>query len=53
MKTYPSGDYEQVWNAFFETIDLFEQVAIEVASIHEYQYPSEDANKLKQYLTKN
>lgn len=53
MKTYPSGDYEQVWNAFFETIDLFEQVAIEVASILEYQYPSEEANKLKQYLTKN
>lgn len=53
MKTYPSGDYEQVWHAFFETIDLFEQVAIEVANILEYQYPFEDANKLKQYLTKN
>lgn len=53
MKTYPSGDYEQVWNAFFETIDLFEQVAIEVANILEYQYPFEDTNKLKQYLTKN
>lgn len=53
MKTYPSGDYEQVWNAFFETINLFEQVAIEVARILEYQYPSEDAKKLKQYLTKS
>lgn len=53
MKTYPSGDYEQVWNSLFETIDLFEQVAIEVASILEYQYPFEDANKVKQYLTKN
>ncbi|MFE4133577.1 aminoglycoside 6-adenylyltransferase [Peribacillus sp. YIM B13482] len=53
MKTYPNGDYEQVWNSLFETIDLFEQIAIEVASILEYQYPSEDANKVKQYLTKN
>ncbi|MFE3572879.1 aminoglycoside 6-adenylyltransferase [Lysinibacillus sp. NPDC059133] len=53
MKTYPNGDYEQVWNSLFETIDLFEQVAIEVASILEYQYPFEDAKKVKQYLTKN
>ncbi|WP_306008617.1 aminoglycoside 6-adenylyltransferase [Bacillus sp. MMSF_3353] len=53
MKTYPNGDYEQVWNSLFETIDLFEQVAIEVARILEYQYPSEEANKVKQYLTKN
>ncbi|MGM9956089.1 MAG: aminoglycoside 6-adenylyltransferase [Peribacillus sp.] len=53
MKTYPTGDYEQVWHALFETIDLFEQVAIEVASNLEYQYPYKDANKVKQYLTKN
>ncbi|MGE7768789.1 aminoglycoside 6-adenylyltransferase [Peribacillus sp. NPDC096540] len=53
MKTYPNGDYEQVWNSLFETIDLFEQVAIEVASNLDYQYPFEDANKVKQYLTKN
>lgn len=53
MKTYPSEDYEQVWNSLFETIDLFEQIAIEVADILEYQYPFEDANKVKQYLTKN
>ncbi|MGE7997734.1 aminoglycoside 6-adenylyltransferase [Lysinibacillus sp. NPDC093190] len=53
MKTYPSGDYEQVWNSLFETIDLFEQIAIEVADILEYQYPFEDANKVKQYLHKN
>ena len=53
MKTYPTGDYEQVWHALFETTGLFEQVAIEVASNLEYQYPSEDANKVKQYLTKS
>lgn len=52
MKTYPNGDYEQVWNSLFETINLFEQVAIEVANILEYQYPSKDSNKVKQYLTK-
>ncbi len=52
MKTYPNGDYEQVWNSLFETINLFEQVAIKVASILEYQYPSEDSTKVKQYLTK-
>lgn len=52
MKTYPNGDNEQVWNSLFETINLFEQVAIEVASILEYQYPSEDSTKVKQYLTK-
>lgn len=53
MKTYPTGDYEQVWHALFETTGLFEQVAIEVASNLEYQYPSKDANKVKQYLTKS
>ena len=42
-----------MWNAFFETIDLFEQVAIEVSDSLEYQYPFKDANKLKQYLTRN
>ncbi|MFJ7952085.1 aminoglycoside 6-adenylyltransferase [Lysinibacillus sp. NPDC096418] len=52
MRTYPNGDYEQVWNSLFETINLFEQVAIEVANILEYQYPSKDSNKVKQYLTK-
>lgn len=53
MKTYPNGEYESVWNSLFEAIDLFEQVAIEIASILEYQYPFKDANKVKQYLTKN
>lgn len=50
MKTYPCGDYEQVWDSLFETIDLFEQVALEVASILGYHYPIEDASKVRQYL---
>lgn len=37
----------------FEMIYLFEQVAIEVADILEYQYPYEEANKVKDYLHKN
>lgn len=53
MKTYPNGDYEQVWNSLFETIALFEQVASEVATILKYEYPSENVNKVKEYLTKN
>ncbi|MGE7690349.1 aminoglycoside 6-adenylyltransferase [Lysinibacillus sp. NPDC097214] len=52
MKTYPNGDYEHVWNSLFEMICLFEQVAIEVADILEYQYPYEEANKVKDYLNK-
>jgi aminoglycoside 6-adenylyltransferase len=36
----------------FYEICLFEQVAIEVADILEYQYPYEEANKVKDYLNK-
>lgn len=53
MNTYPCGDYEQVWDSLFETIDLFEQVALEVASILGYHYPIEDASKVRQYLKRN
>ncbi|WP_166703040.1 aminoglycoside 6-adenylyltransferase [Bacillus albus] len=52
LKTYPNGEYKQVWNSLFEMIRLFEQVAIEVADILEYQYPYEEANKVKDYLNK-
>lgn len=50
LKTYPTGDYEQVWQALFEAIDLFEEIAIEVASNLDYQYAVEEAEKVKQYL---
>ncbi|EMK2598204.1 aminoglycoside 6-adenylyltransferase [Bacillus cereus] len=50
LKTYPNGEYKQGWDSLFEMIHLFEQVAIEVADVLEYQYPYEEANKVKDYL---
>jgi len=52
LKTYPTVDYEQIWNSLFEMISLFEQVAFEVADSLDYQYPYEEANKVKEYLNK-
>lgn len=51
MKTYPSGEEEQIWISLHAAIELFEQVAVEVASHFGYQYPIEDANKVKRYLS--
>lgn len=53
MKTYPAGEYAHVWYSLFEAIHLFEQVAIEVATILGYQYSFEDASKVKTYLAQN
>ena len=53
MKTYPAGEYAHVWYSLFEAIHLFEQVAIEVATILGYRYSSEDASKVKTYLAQN
>ena len=51
MMTYPSGDYEHVWNALFIMTDLFEQIAVEVANDLHDKYPHEQAKRVKQYLT--
>lgn len=50
LATYPSGDYSDVWNALFTATDLFEQTAIFVAEELEFQYPCEEAKRVKQHL---
>ncbi|ASK63867.1 aminoglycoside adenylyltransferase [Virgibacillus phasianinus] len=50
MLTYPSGNYDHVWDALFITTGLFEQTAIEVANELEYSYLYEEAKNVKQYL---
>ncbi|WP_078380060.1 aminoglycoside 6-adenylyltransferase [Sutcliffiella halmapala] len=50
LKTYPSGDDEQIWKALFIMTDLFEEVANEVADKLSYIYPLKEAEKVKRYL---
>ncbi|GGE31502.1 aminoglycoside nucleotidyltransferase ANT(6)-Ia [Pullulanibacillus camelliae] len=50
LMTYPSGDYEQVWQALFTMTTLFEQVALEVAERLDLQYSLAEARKVKAHL---
>lgn len=50
LMTYPSGDYEHLWNALFIMTDLFEEVATKVADNLYFKYPLEEAKKVKLYL---
>lgn len=50
LRTYPSGDYEEVWNALFTAGDLFRRTAREVAEHLKYEYPAEDDRRVTDYL---
>jgi len=50
IRTYPNGDYENIWKSLFIMGDLFRTVALAVASHFSYTYPSSDDNAVSSYL---
>ncbi|MBD1381839.1 aminoglycoside 6-adenylyltransferase [Metabacillus arenae] len=50
LMTYPSGDYENSWNALFGMTDIFEQTAIYVSEKLNFEYRYEEAERVKKYL---
>ncbi|MDU1847703.1 MAG: aminoglycoside 6-adenylyltransferase [Niallia nealsonii] len=50
MDTYPSGEYNQVWEALFSMTALFEETGLEVGKQLSYRYSIEEAEKVKSYL---
>ncbi|GIP32518.1 aminoglycoside 6-adenylyltransferase [Paenibacillus sp. J2TS4] len=50
MQTYPSGSYEDVWNALFTMGDLFRRTAQEVADHLQYECPLEEDRRVTNYL---
>lgn len=52
MKTYPSGDYDEVWKSLHTAIELFEEVAKDVANKQGFRYNQKEANNVKIYVEK-
>lgn len=50
LKTYPSGEYDEVWKSLFIMADLFERTAVYVAGELHFQYPFAEAERVRQYL---
>ena len=51
LKTYSSGDYEELWAAIFTACKLFRAFAIEVGTYFDYDYiESEDKNMMRYLL---
>lgn len=52
MKTYPSSDYGEVWKSLYIAIELFEEVAKDVADKQGFRYNQKEANNVKIYVEK-
>ncbi|MGV3240926.1 aminoglycoside 6-adenylyltransferase, partial [Streptococcus hyovaginalis] len=50
MYTYPSGDYNRVWESLFSMTSLFEKIGLEVGRKMGFLYPFEEAERVKAYL---
>ena len=50
MKTYAGADYQETWEALFETCRLTRRVGQELAQGFGYAYPLEDDQRTVEYL---
>ncbi|MFJ7725274.1 aminoglycoside 6-adenylyltransferase [Neobacillus sp. NPDC097160] len=50
VKTYPTCKSDAVWEALFLMTNEFEKVALEVADQFQFEYPFEEAKRVKNYL---
>jgi aminoglycoside 6-adenylyltransferase len=50
VKTYPNGEYQNIWQALFVMCDLFRETAIEVAQHFGFEYPYDDDRRVTDYL---
>jgi aminoglycoside 6-adenylyltransferase len=51
-KTYVGAETAENWEALFDTISLFRDVAREVAAVLGYEYPQDMDNRVIQYLSR-
>lgn len=50
VSTYPSPDYESIWQGLFNMCDLFRKTALDVADRLGFAYPYEDDQHVTAYL---
>lgn len=50
VKTFPDGDYDNIWRALFILCGLFREVAQDVGRHFGHRYPSEDDRRVTRYL---
>ncbi len=50
LSTYSDADIENTWNALFASVDLFRDIAMEVAVHFKYEYPSGDDQRVSAHL---
>lgn len=52
LLTYCDAKRSHVWDALFQMLQLFEEIAIKVATTYQYEYPKQDAQAMLTYLKK-
>lgn len=50
VRTFPNGDYDEIWAALFEMGNLFRKVAVEVAEHFDYTYDYGEDERVTAYL---
>ncbi|WP_226000637.1 aminoglycoside 6-adenylyltransferase [Paenibacillus sp. BJ-4] len=50
VQTFSDADYEHMWQALFIMGDLFREVALGVANYYGYEYPTQDDQRVTNYL---
>jgi len=50
MSTYRGANYDHIWKALFNMVDLFRQTALEVAAHLGYEYPHDDDRRVTAHL---
>lgn len=48
--TYCEAEASSIWNALFQMLKLFDEIAIKVADTYQYMYPKQDAHAMLKYL---
>jgi len=50
IKTYPSGNYSEIWNSIWIMCDLFRDLAIKVAEHFNFEYKQHEEDAMRRYL---
>ena len=49
-RTYPAGEYEQMWNAYDAVTGLWRRTAVSVAGSRGFGYPEETEKNMMEYI---
>jgi len=50
LSTFPTGNYDSIWNAMFSACSLFRKIAIAISKCYLYEYPFDDDKRMTKYL---